>query len=157
MDGFLFALTLFAALGCGVVAGVFFAYSAFMMRALARLPAQQGIAAMQAINVAAVTPVFMAALFGTALACGGLIVSSLLVWGEPFAAYLFIGGALYLAGARGRLRGSLELLERRADGVLVDGVPCPHRRLPLARGPQLAVRGSNARGIPRVPGSKPAS
>jgi uncharacterized membrane protein len=59
MDGFLFALTLFAALGCGVVAGVFFAFSAFVMRALARLPAQQGIAAMQAINVAAVTPVFI--------------------------------------------------------------------------------------------------
>lgn len=101
MDGFLFALTLFAALGCGVVAGVFFAFSAFVMRALARLPAQQGIAAMQAINVAAVTPVFMTALFGTALACGALIVSSFLVWGEPFAAYRLIGGALYLLGAIG--------------------------------------------------------
>ena len=45
MDGLLFALTLFAALGCGVVAGVFFAFSAFVMRSLARLPAPQGIAA----------------------------------------------------------------------------------------------------------------
>src|SRR5215208_7358255 len=46
------------------------------------------------------------------------------------------------AGRReGRLRGSLELLERRADGVLVDGVPGPHQRLPLARGPQRALRG----------------
>jgi uncharacterized membrane protein len=59
MDGFLFALTLFAALGCGVVAGVFFAFSAFVMRALARLPAQQGIAAMQSINVTAVTAPLM--------------------------------------------------------------------------------------------------
>jgi uncharacterized membrane protein len=98
MNGLLFALTLFAALGCGVVAGVFFAFSAFVMRAFARLPAQQGIAAMQAINVAAITPAFMVALFGTALACGALIVSSLLVWGEPFAAYLLSGGALYLVG-----------------------------------------------------------
>jgi uncharacterized membrane protein len=39
-----------------VVAGVFFAFSAFVMRALARLLAPQGIAAMQAINVVAVTP-----------------------------------------------------------------------------------------------------
>lgn len=101
MDGFLFALTLFAALGCGVVAGVFFAFSAFVMKALARLPAPQGIAAMQAINVAAVTPAFMAVLLGTALACGALIVSSLLVWGEPFAAYLLSGGAFYLVGAIG--------------------------------------------------------
>ena len=61
MEGFLFVLTLFAALGCGVVAGVFFAFSTFVMRALARLPARQGIAAMQAINVAAVTPAFMMA------------------------------------------------------------------------------------------------
>ncbi len=101
MDGFLFALTLFAALGCGVVAGVFFAFSTFVMKALARLPAPQGIATMQAINVAAVAPAFMAALLGTALACGALIVSSLLVWGEPFAAYLLSGGALYLIGAIG--------------------------------------------------------
>jgi uncharacterized membrane protein len=101
MDGFIFALTLFAVLGCGVVAGVFFAFSAFVMGGLARLPAPQGLAAMQAINVAAVTPAFMVALLGTALACGALIVSSLLVWGEPFAAYLLSGGVLYLGGAIG--------------------------------------------------------
>ena len=83
------------------MAGVFFAFSAFVMRALARLPAPQGIAAMQAINVAAITPAFMVALFGTALACGALIVSSLFVWGEPFAAYLLAGGALYLICAIG--------------------------------------------------------
>ena len=51
--------------------GVFFAFSAFVMQALARLPPAQGIAAMQSINVAAVTPPFMVALFGTALACLG--------------------------------------------------------------------------------------
>jgi uncharacterized membrane protein len=84
-----------------VVAGVFFAFSAFVMRALARLPAPQGIAAMQAINVVAVTPAFMVALFGTALACGALIFSSLLLRGEPFAAYLLSGGVLYLGGAIG--------------------------------------------------------
>ena len=95
MDGFLFALTLFAALGCGVVAGVFFAFSTFVMKALASLPAPQAIAAMQAINVSAVTPAFMAALLGTALACGVLVVSSLFMWSEPFAAYLLAGGALY--------------------------------------------------------------
>jgi uncharacterized membrane protein len=101
MDGFLFALTLSAALGCGVIAGVFFAFSAFVMRALARLPARQGIAAMRAINVAAITPAFMVALFGTAMSCGALIVSSFLVWGETFAGYLLAGGALYLLGVIG--------------------------------------------------------
>lgn len=97
MDGF-FLLTLLAALGCGMIGGVFFAFSAFVMKGLGRLPTGQGLAAMQAINVAAVTPVFMAVLFGTAAACGVLAVSALLAWGERLAPYLLVGGGLYLLG-----------------------------------------------------------
>jgi uncharacterized membrane protein len=98
MNGLLFVLTLLAALGCAMMAGVFFAFSAFVMKALARLPAQQGIGAMQAINVAAVTFAFMAALFGTAAACGALAVWALFAWDESFAPYLLVGSALYLIG-----------------------------------------------------------
>jgi uncharacterized membrane protein len=98
MEGFFFALTLLAALGCAMMAGVFFAFSAFVMKALARLPAEQGVAAMQAINVAAVTPTFLAALFGTAVACGALAVSAIFAWDERFAPYLLVGSALYLVG-----------------------------------------------------------
>ncbi len=99
MNGFLFVLTLLAALGCAMMAGVFFAFSAFVMKALARLPAKQGIAAMQAINVAAVTFAFMVALFGTAVACGGLAVWALFAWEESLAPYVLVGSALYLVGA----------------------------------------------------------
>ncbi len=98
MNGFLFVLTLLAALGCAMMAGVFFAFSAFVMKALARLPAEQGIAAMQAINVAALTLAFMAALFGTAVACGALALWALFAWGERIAPYLLVGSALYLVG-----------------------------------------------------------
>ena len=45
---------LLAAVGCGLMAGVFSAFSTFVMKALARLPAHEGIAAMQSINVVAV-------------------------------------------------------------------------------------------------------
>lgn len=48
------ALTLAATLGCGMVGGVLFGFSSVVMPALARLPASQGIAAMQSINLAAV-------------------------------------------------------------------------------------------------------
>jgi uncharacterized membrane protein len=98
MNGFLFVLTLLAALGCGMMAGVYFAFSAFVMKALARLPAEQGIAAMQAINVAVVTFAFMAALFGTAVACGALALWALFAWDDRFAPYLLVGSALYLVG-----------------------------------------------------------
>jgi uncharacterized membrane protein len=49
-DQLLLALTLVAALGCGLMAGLFFAFSVSVMKALARLPSAEGIAAMQSIN-----------------------------------------------------------------------------------------------------------
>ena len=53
MSDLVVALTLVTALGCGLNAGVFFAFSGFVMNGLRRLPAAQGIAAMQSINVTA--------------------------------------------------------------------------------------------------------
>lgn len=98
VDQWLFALTLFAALGCGLIAGVFFAFSTFVMKALSRLPSGEGIAAMQSINVTVLNPWFMVAFFGTAVACVGALISSLIRWHEPGAVYLFAGSALYLVG-----------------------------------------------------------
>ena len=95
----LFALTLLAALGCGLIAGVFFAFSAFVMKALARLPPGEGIAAMQSINVVVLNPWFLGAFFGTAAACVVALICSLLRWHEPGAVYLFVGSVLYLVGS----------------------------------------------------------
>jgi uncharacterized membrane protein len=101
VDDFLVALTLVTALGCGLSAGALFAFSSFVMKALARLPAPQGIAAMQSINVVAVTPVFMTALFGTGAACVAVIVYGLADWDDSYSPYLLAGGALYLVGTLG--------------------------------------------------------
>jgi uncharacterized membrane protein len=98
VDGLLFTLKLAAALGCGLIAGVFFAFSAFVMRAFARLPPSEGMAAMQSVNVSVLNPVFLAVFVGTAAACVVAIVSSLLRWQEPGAVYLLAGGLLYLIG-----------------------------------------------------------
>lgn len=96
-----FALKLFAALGCGLVAGVFFAFSTFVMSALARLQPREGIIAMQSINITAINPLFMVALFGTALTCLFLAIASLSKWQQPSAVYLLVGSLLYLAGTIG--------------------------------------------------------
>ena len=101
MNGVLYAATLATALGCGLNAGVFFAFSTFVMPALKRLPAAHGIAAMQSINKLAVTPAFMAALFGTAVACLGLVAWAAISSGERPAALVIAGGALYLVGTIG--------------------------------------------------------
>lgn len=101
MDGVLFVLTLVAALGSGLVGGVFFAFSTFVMPALGRLPADQGLAAMQAINVKAVTPSFMSALFGTAAVAVVLIGWALTSLGEDWTAAAIAGATVYLAGVVG--------------------------------------------------------
>ena len=98
MSGALYAVTLATSIGCGLAAGVFFAFSSFVMPALGRLPAPQGIAAMQSINRLAVTPVFMTQLFGTALACLALAVWVLASPGEASEGLVIAGSGAYLVG-----------------------------------------------------------
>lgn len=95
------ALTFAAALGCGLLAGVWFAFSAFVMDGLSRLAASEGITAMQSINRTAVTPPLMIALFGTAALCLWTGVWALRSWGDDRAALVLAGSALYLIGTIG--------------------------------------------------------
>ncbi|MFP2926480.1 DUF1772 domain-containing protein [Pyxidicoccus sp. 3LG] len=99
--GALHVLTFLSALGAGLMAGLFFAFSAFIMNALARLPPAQGILAMQSINVTILRPSFLAVFLGTAVASLVLAVSALLSWERPEARYLVVGSALYLLGIIG--------------------------------------------------------
>lgn len=96
-----FALKLFAALGCALVAGVFFAFSTFVIKALAQQPTAQGIATMQSINITVINPLFMGAFLGTAAACIFLLFSSLSKLPQSGAVYLLIGSLLYLVGTLG--------------------------------------------------------
>ncbi len=90
------ALVIAAAIGAALNGGVFFAFSSFVMGGLQRLPASQAIAAMQAINREAPTPIFMSALFGTAALSVGAIVVGTRSLRTPSSPYLIAGGVLYL-------------------------------------------------------------
>ncbi|MBW4512754.1 MAG: DUF1772 domain-containing protein [Scytonematopsis contorta HA4267-MV1] len=98
----MFALNLFATLGCGLIAGVFFAFSTFVMQALAQQPPAQGIAVMQSINITVINPLFMTVFLGTSAVCVFFLVSPLfLKWHQPGAVYLLIGALFYLVGTFG--------------------------------------------------------
>jgi uncharacterized membrane protein len=97
-DKLVFVLTLLCALGCGLIGGVFFAFSNFVMKALAGLPPSQGIASMKSINVTVLNPIFLGVFLGTAIGCAILAIFSVLAWQKPGAALLFAGSALYLVG-----------------------------------------------------------
>ena len=101
MSGVLYIATVLTALGCGLIAGAFFAFSSFVMLALKRLPPAHGIAAMQSINKLAVTPAFMTALFGTAVACLGMVAWAAISSSERPNALVLAGAALYIVGAIG--------------------------------------------------------
>jgi uncharacterized membrane protein len=95
----LFSLAVFlSALGSGLIAGAFFAFSSFVMSALGRLPPANGIAAMQSINVVVINPVFRGVFLGTAAACLGVLIGSFMRWPGPGAAYALAGSVLYLVG-----------------------------------------------------------
>ena len=96
-DGAL-ATALVAAVGCGLVGGVLFAFSGFVMPALARLAPAQGVAAMQSINRTAVRAPLMILMFGTAAVCVGLVVWAVRGWGDAPAAWTLAGAAVYLVG-----------------------------------------------------------
>lgn len=98
MDGTARVLTISAATGAAVVGGVFFAFSSFVMKALADLADEQGIAAMQSVNRQAPTPIFMAVLLGTAAVCVAVIGVGVRDRGHPASTLQVIGGVLYLAG-----------------------------------------------------------
>jgi len=98
MQQFIFVATLLAALGIAILAGSFFAFSAFLMRALGGLSAERGIVAMQAITAAIKKPFFLAVFFGTAAPCAALTVAALLRWGAPGSCYLLAGALLVLVG-----------------------------------------------------------
>jgi uncharacterized membrane protein len=98
MNGWMPLLTVGTALGCGVMAGVFFAFSTFVMRALARLRPTQGIEAMQAINQTVINPWFLGVFFGTAGGCLVLAGMTLWEWPRSGGAYVIAGCGLYLVG-----------------------------------------------------------
>jgi uncharacterized membrane protein len=91
-------LSFVAAIGCGLVAGIFLAFSSFVMAALGRLPSDHGIAAMNAINVTVINPVFFLAFFGTGVVCLLAVVGSVLRWSTASGALVVIAAVVYIAG-----------------------------------------------------------
>ncbi|NUO47196.1 MAG: DUF1772 domain-containing protein [Streptomyces sp.] len=96
-----FVLTVLGVLGTGLVAGVFCAFSTFVMRGLAALPPAQGVAAMKAINVTALRPAFMLVFLGSAVLSTVLAVVTFVLLPDDGTVGLLLGSALYLVGSFG--------------------------------------------------------
>ena len=94
--GFARPLTVVCAVGAGLVAGVYFAFSSFVMRGLRDVPPPVGMAAMQSINRAAPNPALGGALVVTGAACVVLGIVAATRWSDPAAPWALGGAALYV-------------------------------------------------------------
>ena len=101
MSALLTSLPLLVCIGAGIVGGVFFAFSSFVMKALAQLPARQGIAAMQRINAVVLNPLFLGVFIGTAVLAAACVVTSFFPWGTARSVLLLVAGISYLVGSFG--------------------------------------------------------
>jgi uncharacterized membrane protein len=88
--------TMCSIIGSAAVAGLLFAFSNFVMKALAQQEPENGIRIMQAINIHILNPLFLILFFGTALTLAVLGVVAFINLKAPGMAYLLIGSLLYL-------------------------------------------------------------
>jgi len=93
-------LVLLTAWGSAITGGIFYAFSSFVMAALARIPANVGISAMQSINITVINGTFFAVFFGTALLCLAIIALGLMGFGS-LSKWTMIGAGIYLIGTIG--------------------------------------------------------
>ncbi len=88
----------FSAIGCGLIAGLYFAFSTFIMTALGRIDQASGIAAMNSINTVIVKSLFMPFFLGTTLAALALAILGIARWDAPGTAAMLAGGIVYVLG-----------------------------------------------------------
>ena len=88
----------FSAIGCGLLAGLYFSFSTFIMTALDRAGQVAGVTAMNAINTEIVRSLFMPFFLGTTLSSLALAILALFRLDTPAAAAIIAGGLIYVVG-----------------------------------------------------------
>ncbi|WP_225743265.1 DUF1772 domain-containing protein [Marinilactibacillus sp. Marseille-P9653] len=96
MDDIVNSLLFFSLIGSGLVAGMFFAFSNFIMKAFSKVSHSNGLASMQEINKAVLNPWFFLFFLGTAFS--SLILMVLYFFTPLVTIWGLIGAALYFFG-----------------------------------------------------------
>jgi len=101
MKEYLPVLIVISIVGAGLVTGLLFAFSNFVMKALADLPTEHGMFAMQRINKTILNPLFFVLFFGTPLLCALIALGTFKEIGELGPTLLCLGAITYLVGPFG--------------------------------------------------------
>jgi uncharacterized membrane protein len=87
--------------GAAIVTGLLFAFSNFVMSALAELDSEHAMYAMQQINEKIINPLFLFVFLGTPIICIFLIIYSLLNLADAQSVFLLLGALGYIIGPFG--------------------------------------------------------
>ena len=87
--------------GSGVVTGLLFAFSNFVMRAIDDLPPEQSMFVMQRINEKIINPIFLGVFFGTPLLCLGIMIPTVTELNTSGHISLLVGALGYMIGPFG--------------------------------------------------------
>jgi uncharacterized membrane protein len=99
MTFFLFVIRLLATLSCGLMAGVYFAFSTSVMPGLARLSPSEGMTAMQAVSRAILNPLFLSIFTSSAVLCALVFLTSFGHWDNPATWFFLSGGVIGILGS----------------------------------------------------------
>ena len=86
------------ALSSGLMAGVYFTFSGFVMKAFAKIESSQGIAAMNSINETILRSLFMPLFFGSSIISLVLIIVAFSQWSNADSVLMLIAGLVYFVG-----------------------------------------------------------
>lgn len=85
-----------AALGSGIIGGIFFAFSTFIMASFATLSTENGIAAMNAVNRVILRSWFMPVFVGMVVVSAVVVVLAIRQWTPVSGSLVVAGAALYI-------------------------------------------------------------
>lgn len=91
-------LLILAAMGAGLIGGVFFAFSSFVMKALGNVGSDAGLRAMQRINIDVLNWHFLGLFFGSALPAVLAAILAIANWSAARSLWVVMGAALYTFG-----------------------------------------------------------
>ena len=97
----MFYIIVLAILGAGVVTGLLFAFSNFVMSALAQLSDEHGMLAMQKINEKIINPIFLLFFLGTPILAGIIAIGCAMDLRANGSLMLLAGAIGYLVGPFG--------------------------------------------------------
>ena len=86
------------ALSSGLMAGVYFAFSAFIIKAFDNIETSQAIATMKSINKVILNSSFMPVFFGSSIISLVLSTVAMLYWNEPGTALMLSTGMVCVVG-----------------------------------------------------------